>query len=265
MSGHQPLARVTAILQARTASSRLPGKVLVDLEGAPMLWRQIERIRRAKLIDQLTVATSDDPSDDDLAVMLRQRDVAVYRGSLDDVLSRFAGAAAQQPSQHVVRLTGDCPLADPDVIDATIAHHLVSGGDITANAVEPTFPDGLDVEVLRSPILIDAANEAAAKFEREHVTQFFYRRPERFRVIHYKQSRDLSGLRWTVDEPSDLAFVRRVYARLYRSQPDFGMQDVLDLIAREPEIAAMNTQFERNEGLARSISAEQAETDKGKR
>ncbi len=265
MSAPRTAARVTAILQARTTSSRLPGKVLADLEGAPMLWRQIERIRRAKLIDHLTVATSDDPSDDALAVMLRERGVSMHRGSLDDVLARFAGAAAEQTSQHVVRLTGDCPLADPDVIDATIAHHLVCGGDITANAVEPTFPDGLDVEVLRSPILIDAANEAVAKFEREHVTQFFYRRPERFRVVHYKHSRDLSGLRWTVDEPADLAFVRRVYAALYRANPEFSMHDVLDLIAREPQIAAVNAQFERNEGLARSIAAELAANDKGKR
>lgn len=263
MSGTKSPLRVTAILQARTTSSRLAGKVLADLEGAPMIWRQIERIRRAKLIEHLTVATSDDPSDDDLAAMLRDRGVSVYRGSLDDVLARFVSAAVVQPSQHVVRLTGDCPLVDPDVIDATIAHHLVCGGDITANAVEPTFPDGLDVEVLRGPILADGANEAAAKFEREHVTQFFYRRPERFRVVHYKQSRDLSGLRWTVDEPADLEFVRRVYAALYRKKPDFGMHDVLDLLAREPHIAALNASFERNEGLARSISAEPAANDKG--
>jgi len=160
------------------------------------------------------------------------------------------------PSSHIVRLTGDCPLADPDVIDAVIAHHLVSRGDITTNSVEATFPDGLDVEVLQAHALPEAAAEAASPTEREHVTQFLYRRPDRYRIVHYKSATDLSGLRWTVDEPADLEFVRRVYADLYNSNPCFGMHDVLALMKQHPNLGKHNGIFERNEGLTRSLTKE---------
>jgi spore coat polysaccharide biosynthesis protein SpsF len=248
--------RVAAVLQARTSSSRLPGKVLQDLAGAPMLLRQIERIRRARLVDMLVVATSNDASDDALAGLLGRVGIAVYRGSLDDVLGRFVGAIDGLAAQHVVRLTGDCPLADPDVIDAVVAHHLVGGADITSNTVTPTFPDGLDVELIRTPALVAAAAEAMLNYEREHVTQFLYRRPERFRVANYALDEDLSALRWTVDEPEDLTFVRAVYDALIRANPQFGFRDVLALLAQRPELSALNARFDRNEGLARSIAVE---------
>lgn len=264
MSGKGAMAvttapRVVAVLQARTTSSRLPGKVLQDVAGKPMLLRQIERIRRSRLIDDLVVATSDHSSDDNLAAIVAASGTAVFRGSLDDVLDRFASAARTRPSAHVVRLTGDCPLADPDVIDAVIAHHLVSGADITTNAVSPTLPDGLDVEVVRSRCLDEANREAIAAVEREHVTQFFYRRTDRFRVVHYACPNDRSGARWTVDEPEDLAFVRAVYAALVNDKPAFGLHDVFALLDANPELALINKSFERNEGLAASIAAERAE------
>lgn len=252
--------RVAAVLQARTSSSRLPGKVLHDLVGAPMLLRQIERIRRARLVDALVVATSSDASDDELAHLLARAGVAIYRGSLDDVLGRFAGAIESLAPEHVVRLTGDCPLTDPTVIDAVIAHHLVVGADITSNTVAPTFPDGLDVEVVRTPALMASAAEAALVYEREHVTQFLYRRPGRFGIVNYALNEDLSHLRWTVDEPEDLAFVRAVYGELLPSNPQFGFRDVLALLAQRPELTALNARFERNEGLKRSIAAESTKT-----
>ena len=248
--------RVLAILQARTSSSRLPGKVLCPVAGRPMILRQLERIGRARLIDQIVVATSADASDDDLVRTLEAAGVAVFRGSLDDVLDRFIRAAAEYPSGHVVRLTGYCPLTDPDLIDAVIAHHLVGGADITSNSNQPTFPDGLDVEVVRTGRLREAAAEALHKFEREHVTQFLYRHPERFRIAHYKAERDLSALRWTVDEPADLAFVRAVYDALLPGSPSFGMHDVLALLDARPDLTSINAAFTRNEGLARSIRAE---------
>lgn len=248
--------RVLAILQARVSSSRLPGKVLCPVAGRPMILRQLERIGRARLIDQTIVATSVDASDDELVRTLEAAAIAVWRGSLDDVLDRFIQAAAKYPSRHIVRLTGDCPLTDPDVIDAVIAHHLVGGADITGNSNQPTFPDGLDVEVVRTGRLREAAAEARHKFEREHVTQFLYRRPERFRIAHYKAERDLSSLRWTVDEPEDLTFVRAVYDALLPQSPSFGMYEVLALLDARPELTSINARFARNEGLARSIHAE---------
>jgi spore coat polysaccharide biosynthesis protein SpsF len=248
--------RVLAILQARMSSRRLPGKVLADIEGAPMLLRQIERIRRARLIDDLVIATSSDSTDDLLAEALGSAGVPVFRGALDDVLGRFAAVLQERPAEHVVRLTGDCPLADPDVIDAVIAHHLVGGSEITSNTVAPTFPDGLDVEVVAGSALFLAAKEARLPFEREHVTQFIYRRPERFRILNYALFQNLSHLRWTVDEPDDLAFVRAVYRELLPRCPQFGFRDVLTLLDKNPALQAINSRLERNEGLKRSLAAE---------
>jgi spore coat polysaccharide biosynthesis protein SpsF len=248
--------RVLAILQARVSSSRLRGKVLADLCGAPMIVRQIERLRRSRLIDHLVVATSVDASDDALVEVIEARGLTIMRGSLQDVLDRFASVAREIASEHVVRLTGDCPLADPNVVDAVIAHHLVGGGDITTNSVEPSLPDGLDVEVMRRDVLLAAAQEATLDFEREHVTQFVYRRPERFRVQHYRAPQDWSGMRWTVDEADDLAFVRAVFEALYPVKPDFGLHDVLGLLRERPELAAINTRFARNAALSGQIARE---------
>lgn len=255
--------RVLAILQARTSSVRLPGKVLVDMVGAPMIVRQLERISLARMVDDIVVATSTDPTDDALAQAVEAVGVNVVRGSLEDVLDRFVVAARRSAPRHVVRLTGDCPLIDPDVIDAVVAHHLVSRADITSNAYEPTFPDGLDVEVMRAEVLFSAAERASQKFEREHVTPFIYDPKQKFRVVHYRAPVDLSGLRWTVDEPEDLMFVREVYGALYATTPDFRMHHVLRLLAVRPELSELNTRFTRNAGLTRSIAEEEAARQQG--
>ena len=246
--------QVLAVLQARTSSSRLPGKVLADLQGAPMILRQIERIRRAQRVDGLVVATSLDPSDDRLAAVVETAGIRVMRGSLDDVLERFASVVRSVMPRHVVRLTADCPLLDPEVLDAVVTQHLAGDSDITTNALEPTLPDGLDVEVVAVDALLTASREATLRFEREHVTQFLYRRPERFRIAHYRNPQNFAGLRWTVDEPDDLAFVRAVFGALYSSKPNFGFRDVLRLLEARPDLGSINSRFARNEGLARSMA-----------
>lgn len=254
----EPRQRLLAILQARVSSTRLPGKVLADVAGAPLIVRQIERIRLSRMIDGLVVATSEDPSDDPLAATIAALGVAVYRGSLNDVLHRYASVVRDLRPQHVVRLTGDCPLIDPDVIDAVASHHLVCRADVTSNAYEPTFPDGLDVEVIRADALLKSDTEAKLNFEREHVTPYLYDPKHHFRVVHYRAPVDLSGLRWTVDEPEDLAFVRSVFDALYARMPRFRMQHVLQLLTERPELSDLNTRFTRNAGLARSIAEEEA-------
>lgn len=228
-----------AILQARTSSRRLPGKVLADVLGQPMLARQIERIARAKRIDALVVATSDEPSDDPIAGLCAELGVACFRGSLHDVLGRFhAAAAAHSPRPaHVVRLTGDCPLTDPALIDAVIELHLASGADYTSNALARRFPDGLDVEVMRFEALATAQREARSAAQREHVTPYLYEHPERFALASLRCERDLGALRFTVDEPTDLRFVQRVYAALHPANPAFGWRDVLALVERDPTFA----------------------------
>jgi len=242
-----------AIVQARISSTRLPAKALAPVLGRFMILRQVERIREAHRIDRLVVATSTDASDDPLVEACREEGIECERGSLEDVLDRFYQVARKYSPAHVTRLTGDCPLTDPEVLDAVIAFHLDNGFDYTSNALEPTFPDGLDVEVMRFNCLERAWREARLPSEREHVTPYLYHHGDLFRLGSYRGERDLSGMRWTVDEPEDLEFVRRIYARLYAATPSFRMTDVLALLEQEPELASVNSRFQRNEGMQKSL------------
>lgn len=254
-------AAVLGVLQARFSSTRLPGKVLLPLQGEPMLIRQIERIRRAQSIDRLVVATSTSASDDPLAELCRSRNIECFRGSLEDVLDRVYCAAERVNPAYVVRLTGDCPLADPAVIDAVAGFCRDGGFDYASNALEPTFPDGLDVEVMTFASLREAWTKARLPSEREHVTPYIYKHDREFRVGSYKGQPDLSALRWTVDEPQDYELVCKVYDALYPSNPSFSTEDVLRLMDARPHIQTLNTRFTRNEGYAKSLEQDGARTD----
>jgi len=206
-----------------------------------MIGRQLDRLKRSQRIDRLVVATSTEPIDDAVAAFCASEAILCHRGPLTDVLARFAGAAeAFGPADHIVRLTADCPLTDWEIIDACIDHHLETGADYTANGVERTFPDGLDVEVMTAAALKSTQSQAIAGPEREHVTMYIYRNPEQFRLAHLKQSCDLSALRWTVDNPADFAFVEAVYAELLPHKPNFLQADILGLLHRRPDIVAIN-------------------------
>jgi spore coat polysaccharide biosynthesis protein SpsF len=228
---------ILAVLQARMSSTRLPGKVMAEVAGAPMILRQIERLRRSRRLGGVMVATSIDRSDDGLAAMLALHDVPVHRGPLDDVLARYAGALAARPAEVVVRLTADCPLADPEVIDATVGFLIERGLDYAANTpAHRTYPKGLDVEVMRAEALLRAAREAADPYEREHVTPYLYRHPEMFAQDFISQAADEGELRWTVDRPDDLEFVRAVYGALYPAKPDFTSDDVRAFVRDRPDL-----------------------------
>ena len=230
---------ILAILQARMSSTRLPGKVLRPLCGGPLILRQLERTLRSRRIDRLVVATSDDKTDDVLADVLEGRGVEVFRGPLEDVLARYAGALeAKGPAEHVVRLTADCPFVDWQVIDAVIEAHLDAGVDYTANTWgRRTFPKGLDVDIVKSPVLAEAAAEAVDPYEREHVLPFIYGRPDRYSLRGFTQERDEGELRWTVDLPEDLEFASAVYDALYPENPAFTADDVRRLLAGRPDLA----------------------------
>jgi spore coat polysaccharide biosynthesis protein SpsF len=222
-------------------STRLPGKVMADVAGMPMILRQIERLRRCKRLDQIVVATSSDASDDGLAQTLTEARIGVYRGSLDDVLSRFIGAMDQfGPDPTVVRLTADCPLTDPDLIDATIALFEAEGADYASNTPERrSYPKGLDVEVMKASVLRQAAAEATDPHDREHVTAFIYSRPERFKIAGLEQHASEGEVRWTVDRPDDLAFVRAVYEALYPRKAAFTSDNVRVFVQSRPDLWAM--------------------------
>lgn len=228
-----------------------------------MLSLQIERVLRSKRIEKLVLATSSDASDDRIVEMCKSLDVAVFRGDLHDVLDRFYQAAKMYRPEYVVRLTGDCPLTDPVLIDRVIEMCLDSGADYVSNSVVPSFPDGLDVEVFRFEALETAWKEASALVEREHVTPFIYRHPDRFSVQYLRSHVDLSALRWTVDEQADFDLVRAIYESLYSSKPEFGMEDVLALLERVPDLGKGNSHIQRNAGMAKSSRSGQSDIEKG--
>jgi spore coat polysaccharide biosynthesis protein SpsF len=242
---------ILAILQARTGSTRFPAKVLADLHGRPMVVRQVERLRRSAGIDRLVAALPSGAGDDELESVLAAEGVPVFRGPRDDVLGRFAIVAEAEGPDHIVRLTADCPLTDPAVVDTVIAEHLRTGADLTVNTMPPTYPDGLDAEVMEIGAFrrLHDLGAALSAVDREHVTYGMHARPEHFRVHNVTQHPDRSALRWTVDLPADLAFANAVYARLYDENPAFGQQDVLDLLDEEPSLARTERDEPRNAGL----------------
>lgn len=231
---------VLAVLQARMSSSRLPGKVLREILGQPMLARQIERLRRASRLTELVVATSTRPEDDAIAACCQTIGAACHRGPLDDVLARFLGAlAAAGEPKTFLRLTADCPLADWSLIDRCVAAHEASGADLTHTSRDWTFPKGLDVEVCETAALVEAGRQAKDPYEREHVTPYIYRHPERFRLHDLTRDPPLR-YRWTVDTPEDFAFVDAVYQALYPAKPDFTSDDVLAWQADHPDQVLLN-------------------------
>ena len=222
---------ILGIIQARMSSSRLPGKVLADVAGVPMLGRQVARLRRSARMDELVLATSDQASDDAVADYAARLDLTVVRGPLDDVLARFGRALEAFPeAATVVRMTADCPLTDWRVLDAVIDSHAAAKADYASNTpAVRTYPHGLDIEVMTAAALRTAVREASDPYDREHVTPFLYRNPARFRLEFLSQSPSLAHLRWTVDHPADLDFVRHVYGALHAANPDFGMAQIAAL------------------------------------
>ncbi len=249
---------VLAIIQARVSSTRLPGKVLRTILGKPMLQLQIERINAARKIDQLVVATSDQPSDQPLVELCRQLKVDCFRGNLENVLDRFYQCARRYRPEVVVRLTGDCPLIDPTVIDQVIQHLFANDYEYVSNTVEPTYPDGLDVEAFHFKVLETAWREATLSSERDHVTPFIWKQPDRFRIANVKNDTDLSHMRWTVDKLEDFQLVESIYKGLYPETPLFTTEDILQFFRENPDLLRLNEHSERNEGYQKSLKEDKA-------
>ncbi len=229
--------RTVAIIQARMGSTRLPGKVLADIAGRPMLAHVVSRCRAAASVEEVMVATTERPADDPLVELCGQMQVGTFRGAEEDVLQRYAGAAAAAAADVVVRITSDCPLLDPAVLDEVVATFRQRHPDYASNCIERTFPRGLDVEVMSAAALQRADREAREPHEREHVTPYIYLHPELFTLVSVHSGRPLGELRWTVDTPADLRFVREVMVRAGAST---SWLDVLALVEAEPGLAAIN-------------------------
>jgi spore coat polysaccharide biosynthesis protein SpsF len=230
--------KVSAIIQARMGSTRLPGKVLADINDHPMLWHVVERTRAAETLDEVVVATTTELADDSIVAFCREHDMDSFRGNEADVLDRYYRAAREHDAEAVVRITSDCPLIDPEVIDKTVRAFLAEQPDYASNSVIRTYPRGLDNEVMTVAALESAWREALQPYQRVHVTPYIYENPSRFRILSVTGDKDYSAYRWTVDTAEDLEFVRAVYARCEGKR--FLLRDVVRLLEREPELVEIN-------------------------
>jgi glutamate-1-semialdehyde 2,1-aminomutase len=240
--------KVVAIVQARMGATRFPNKVMQPVEGQPMIGVLLGRLAKARRVDRIVLATSADPRNEPLISYVRELGYDAYRGSETDVLDRYYQAAKQAGADAVVRITGDCPLVDPQLVDSVIARFVACGADYVSNVDPPTYPDGLDVEVFTFAALERAALEADRPAEREHVTPYLRERAG-LRKENHASSDDHSAKRWTVDEPADLDVVKQVFAE-FRPRLDFSWLEVVELERRKPEIFGANRHLVRNEGAA---------------
>ena len=225
---------------------------MMDVNGQPMIYRQIQRILKSELVHDLIVATSIDASDDDLVDFLASKDIRVFRGSLSNVFERFFQIIDGCSPVNIIRLTADCPLVMPNLIDNMIAYFDEFKPDYLSNSLVPSYPDGLDIEIFSSTTLRELGQIALSEQELEHVTLGIYRRTGLFRIMNYSAHTDLSSLRWTVDYFEDLTFVRAVYAHFAGRETDFNLNDVLEFCESHPEIRSKIDANRRNEALNES-------------
>lgn len=239
--------RIVASIEARMGSSRLPGKVLMDVGGQPALRRVVDRLRASRLLDDVVVATSTFPGDDAIAEWAAGYGVAVHRGSEDDVLQRVVDAQRAMASTMTVEVTGDCPLLDPELVDLGIETFFANDCDVACNVRIASFPQGADVQVFRTGALAEVAATVRDPAVREHVSLHFYENPERYRTVHMLATADrrAPNVRLQLDYAEDLEFIRAVYARLEPEHgPLFGVPAILDLLRQDPAIAAINAHCE---------------------
>lgn len=248
--------KVIAILQARVSSTRLPSKVLLPILGKPMLIRQFERVKNCNSLDEIVIATSDSDLDNAIEDLCAKESITFFRGSLDDVLKRYYDAAVKFNADVIVRLTGDCPLTDPSLIDQIVSKFLSSNFDYLSNCNPPTFPDGLDVEVFTFDALKAARIKALLPSHREHVTPYIRNNKDIFRIGNFESKKDYSNFRWTVDEPEDFQLISKIYEYLYPINPSFSTKDIISLFGSRPELSSINAMFKRNEGSLKSHEAD---------
>lgn len=241
------MPRVVASIEARMGSSRLPGKVLMDIEGEPVLTRLLQRLQRTQAIDDIVLATSTSKADDTLVEWAKTHQVAVFRGSEEDVLSRVVGAHEMMRSDVIVEITGDCPLLDPDTIDLSIATFLANECDVVTNARVPSFPQGADTQVFTFDALASVEKNCQDPAVREHVSLYFYENPRLYRIIHLLAPRVLRDehLRLQLDYPEDLTFIRALYSRLLPLYGNtFTLVNILELLHKEPHLRSINAHCE---------------------
>lgn len=248
--------KVVAIIQARMGSTRLPGKVLKEVLERPLLSYMIERLKGARRLQEIVIATPEGDRDRPIRKLAEGLGVASFTGSEEDVLDRYYQAARQFGADPIVRLTADCPLIDPALVDRVIGHYLENEGQLDHLVLSGRFPDGLDTELFSFAALERAWREARLPSEREHVTPYIWKNPHLFRLGRIDPEEDLSEMRWTVDDERDLRLVTEIFQGLYRPGEIFGMTDILRFLREKPELLEINRGTIRNEGYLKSLLEE---------
>jgi len=244
---------IIAIIQARFDSVRLPGKILLNLEGKTVLERVVERVKQSKFINDVIVATTVTKHDLETIKVCVENNIRVFAGAEDDVLDRYYQVAKLFKVDHIVRITADCPLIDPRIIDEVINLHIKETADYTTNTIKESFPDGQDVEVFKFSVLQQAWQNAKLVSEREHVTPYIRNNPGIFKLKNLECKEDLSRKRWTLDHPEDYDFIKIVYEHLFSKNPYFGFDEIMGFIKKNPEIEKVNQRITRNEGYSKSL------------
>ncbi len=248
---------ILCIIQVRMSSSRLPGKALLPVLGRPLLGWVIHRVGLAKRLDRVVVATTNEADDDAVVDLCRQEKVECFRGSKDDVVDRFYQCAVRCSPLGVVRITADCPLIDPGMIDMVVERFLSANGDLDLVSNDgDSYPDGLDVGIYSFRALQKIFREAVLPSDREHITPYIWNHPDLFSIEAIPCSENLSHFRLTVDYEEDLELVSKVYEALYPVKPDFTWLDVINFLRRNPEISKLNSHHTRNEGYLESLKRE---------
>lgn len=250
------MKKIVAIIQARMSSSRLSNKVLLNLCGKPVVEQVFNQLSFSKLINEIVLATSEDRSDDPLENWARLANYKFFRGSLNNVLERFYDAARFFSADIIVRITADCPLIDPSVVDDVIKGFLCGNFDYYSNINPPSFPDGLDTEVFSFDTLEKAFRNADLQSEIEHVTPYIRNHPDLFRIGNLNFEKKFDHLRWTLDNQEDFEFISIIYDELYKKKSFIKFKEVLKFLEKNKELMNINSHIERNEGFSKSLKSD---------
>jgi len=239
--------KTVIVVQARMGSTRLPGKHLKQVLGRPLLSYLVERLRRVKLANEIVLATTTKPLDDQLVDFSRDEKLPFFRGSEEDVLDRYYQTAKKFQADTIVRISGDCPLIDPEVIDNVINYFLQAQPslDYASNTLQRTFPRGMDTEVFSFESLEKVARDAQKPEEREHVTPFYYLHPDQFKIGSVQSEKDGSRFRWTVDTEEDFKLIKTILEEIYPKNPTFTLNDLLELFKLHPEWMKINAHIQQ--------------------
>ena len=247
--------KTSAIIQARMGSTRLRGKIMKPLAGKPALWHLVNRLGYSKLLDEIVIATTVNSEDDIVVEFCKENNIKWFRGSEDDVLDRYYQAAKSFGADPIVRITADCPVIDPTIVDEVIKGFFEGGYDVYGLGGE--FPDGLDCSMFAYLVLEDTWKNASLPSEREHVGPYMERHPEKYKIGSYEKFKGLAHHRWTLDEKADLLFLEGVYDHLYKEGEIFLAGEILDLLEKEPQLMDINSEITRNEGYLKSLAEDE--------